>query len=39
VAVFVDTGVFIALRNADDELHTRSKELMRRALEAEFGRI
>ena len=39
MTVFIDTGVFVALRNADDELHTRSKELMKRALKAEFGRI
>ncbi len=39
MTVFVDTGIFVALRNADDELHTRSKELMKRALKGEFGRI
>jgi predicted nucleic acid-binding protein len=39
MAVFIDTGIFVALRNADDELHTRSKELMKKALKAEFGRI
>lgn len=39
MAVFIDTGVFVALRNADDELHTRSKELMKQALKGEFGRI
>lgn len=39
MAIFVDTGIFVALRNADDDLHERSKELMRRALKAEFGRI
>jgi len=39
VAVFIDTGVFVALRNADDEFHVRSKELMRRALKGDFGRI
>ena len=39
MAVFVDTGIFVALRNADDEFHTRSKELMKRALKGEFGRI
>ncbi|MFB3888635.1 MAG: type II toxin-antitoxin system VapC family toxin [Candidatus Bathyarchaeia archaeon] len=35
----MDTGVFVALRNADDEFHKRSEELMRRALKSEFGRI
>jgi len=39
MAVFIDTGVFVALRNADDELHVRSRELMKRALKGEFGRI
>jgi len=39
MAVFVDTGIFVALRNADDEYHERGKALMRRALKGEFGRI
>jgi hypothetical protein len=38
MAVFIDTGVFVALRNADDELHIRSRELMKRALKGEYGR-
>lgn len=38
MAVFIDTGVFVALRNADDELHTRSRELMKKALKGEYGR-
>ena len=38
MAVFIDTGVFVALRNADDELHIRSVELMKRALKGEYGR-
>jgi predicted nucleic acid-binding protein len=39
MAVFIDTGIFVALRNADDELHGRGKELMKRALKSDFGRI
>lgn len=39
MAVFIDTGLFVALRNADDDFHVRSKELMRRALKSEFGRV
>lgn len=39
MAVFIDTGVFVALRNADDEYHEGSKDLMRRALKGEFGGI
>lgn len=39
MAVFLDTGLFVALRNADDEFHGRSKELMKRALKGDFGRI
>lgn len=39
MTVFVDTGIFVALRNADDEHHERSEGLMRRALKGEFGSI
>jgi len=39
MTIFIDTGVFIALRNADDEKHQRSKELMMKALKADYGRI
>ena len=39
MAVFIDTGVFVALRNADDELHIRSKQLIKKALKGEFGRV
>ena len=34
-----DTGIFVALRNANDDFHGRSKELMKRALKSEFGRV
>lgn len=39
MSVFVDTGVFVALRNAADRYHRRAKELMARILQAEFGVI
>jgi predicted nucleic acid-binding protein len=39
MAVFVDTGIFVALHNADDQFHRRSKELMKQALQSNFGRI
>jgi len=39
MTVFIDTGIFVALRNAEDELHLKSKELMKKALKAEYGRI
>lgn len=39
MAVFIDTGVFVALRNADDQLHPRSKQLMKKALKSEFGTV
>ncbi len=39
MAVFVDTGIFVALHNGDDEFHLRSRELMKQALKSDFGRI
>jgi len=39
MTIFIDTGIFVALRNADDENHHQAKELMKKALKAEFGRI
>lgn len=39
LAVFIDTGVFIALRNADDKFHDRSIDLMKQALKGGLGRI
>jgi predicted nucleic acid-binding protein len=37
MGVFVDTGVFVAVRNKNDKNHQIAKALMRRALKAEFG--
>ena len=39
MAVFIDTGVFVAIRNKKDRNHQRAKDLMRRALRAEFDLI
>lgn len=39
MSVFVDTGIFVALRNAADKNHQGGKELMRRALRGEFGAV
>jgi uncharacterized protein len=39
MAVFVDTGIFVALHNSDDDFHSRSKALMVQALKGEFGRV
>ena len=39
MAVFIDTSIFVAVRNRKDRNHQRAKELMKRALTAEFGVI
>ena len=39
MAVFIDTGIFVAIHNADDQYHQRSKELMKNALMGNLGRI
>ena len=39
MAVFIDTGIFVAVHNADDQYHQRSKELMKNALKGNLGRI
>src|SRR5208283_5533944 len=39
MAVFIDTGIFVALHNADDHYHQRSKELIKNALIGNLGRI
>ena len=39
MAVFIDTGAFIAYRNKQDVCHSAADDLVRRALEGEFGSI
>ncbi len=39
MSIFIDTGIFVALRNAADKNHRRAKDLMKRAMQAEFGEI
>jgi predicted nucleic acid-binding protein len=39
MAVFIDTGVFLALYDVDDAYHKRSKELFKDALTGKLGRI
>ena len=39
MTIFVDTGIFVALRNAEDINYQRSKELIMTALKGDFGRI
>ncbi len=37
MAVFVDTGVLVAARNADDDKHQIAKDLIRSALRRDYG--
>jgi predicted nucleic acid-binding protein len=39
LAVFIDTGVFVAANNKSDKNHARATELMKQALEGKFGEI
>lgn len=39
LAVFVDTCIFVALHNADDNFHARSQELIAQALKGDYGTI
>jgi len=39
MAVFIDTGAFMAYRNKKDVYHSSADELVRRALKGEFGSI
>ena len=37
--IFIDTGIFVAVLNSDDDSHPRAKELWKKALKGEFGQI
>lgn len=39
MAVFIDTGAFMAYRNKKDVYHSKADDLLRRALQREFGSI
>jgi predicted nucleic acid-binding protein len=39
MTIFVDTGIFVALRNAEDINYQRSKDLIMTALKGDWGRI
>lgn len=39
MAIFIDTGVFVAVRNKSDVNYGRARELLRSGLSGEFGRI
>jgi uncharacterized protein len=39
MAVFIDTGLFLALYNVEDAYHKRSLELFKSALNGELGRL
>ncbi len=39
MAVFIDTGVFVAANNRSDNNHARATELMKQALQGKFGEI
>jgi predicted nucleic acid-binding protein len=39
MAVFIDTGAFMAYRNEKDTHHSEAEDMLRRALQREFGAI
>jgi len=39
MAVFIDTGIFVAARNRSDLNHRRAVELLRSALKGEYGEM
>ena len=39
MAIFIDTGIFVAVRNKRDNNHARGKLLMKQALTGQYGQI
>ena len=39
MSIFIDTNIFVALRNENDINHEKSKEIMKKALLGEYGTI
>lgn len=39
MTVFIDTGMLVTARNAEDKRHERSKSLMKSALKGEYGTV
>lgn len=39
MAIFVDTGLFVAARNKHDRNYARARELLQSALKGEYGRV
>jgi hypothetical protein len=39
MAIFIDTCIFVALHDADDQNHQRSRELMKTAVSGKLGRM
>ncbi len=39
MVVFLDTGFILAIRNSDDQNHTKATEIMRECLSGKYGRI
>jgi len=39
LVIFLDTGFILAIRNSDDNNHTKATEIMKECLSGKFGRI
>ena len=39
MAAFIDTSIFVAVRNKRDKNHIRSRQLLEKALQGEYGKL